>query len=148
MRDYGSPLDPGLPVVCLAGLSRNAADFGPLAEALSAGAAGQKRRVVAIDYRGRGLSDFDPDWQNYEVSVENADIGAMLTAAEVHAAIFVGTSRGGIHVMSLAVRRPGLILGALASWPDSAGEGWPRAGTASSVSDMAGRACWQTTRSS
>jgi pimeloyl-ACP methyl ester carboxylesterase len=113
MRDYGSPLDPGLPVVCLAGLSRNAADFGPLAEALSAGAAGQKRRAVAIDYRGRGLSDFDPDWQNYEVSVENADIDAMLTAAEVHAAIFVGTSRGGIHVMSLAVRRPGLVLGAV-----------------------------------
>jgi pimeloyl-ACP methyl ester carboxylesterase len=113
MRDYGSPLDPGLPLVCLAGLSRNAADFGPLAEALANGAAGRRRRVVALDYRGRGLSDFDPDWRNYEVGVENADIDAMLTAAEVHAAIFVGTSRGGIHVMSLAVRRPALVLGAV-----------------------------------
>ncbi len=113
MRDYGSPLDPGLPVVCLPGLSRNAADFGPLAEALAKGAAGQRRRVVALDYRGRGFSDFDPDWRNYNLSIENADIDAMLTAAEVHAAIFVGTSRGGFHVMSLAVCRPGLVLGAV-----------------------------------
>lgn len=113
MRDYGSPLDPGLPIVCLPGLSRNAADFGPLAEALAAGATGQRRRVVALDYRGRGLSDFDPDWRNYDLTVENADIDAMLTAAEVYAAIFVGTSRGGYHAMSLAVRRPGLVLGAV-----------------------------------
>ncbi len=113
MRDYGSPNDPGLPVVCLAGLSRNAADFGPLAEALAKGAAGQRRRVVALDYRGRGQSDFDPDWHNYNLAVENTDIDAMLTAAEVHEAIFVGTSRGGLHVMSLAVRRPGLLRAAV-----------------------------------
>ena len=113
MRDYGSPLDPGLPVVCLPGLSRNAADFAPLAEALANGAVGQRRRVVALDYRGRGLSDFDPDWRHYDLNIETADIEAMLTAAEVHAAIFVGTSRGGFHVMSLAVRRPGLLLGAV-----------------------------------
>ncbi|MFZ0730102.1 MAG: alpha/beta hydrolase [Methylovirgula sp.] len=113
MRDYGTALDRGLPVVCLPGLSRNAADFGPLAEALADGAAGERRRVVAIDYRGRGLSEFDPDWRNYEIPVENADIDAMLTAAEVHAAVFVGTSRGGFHVMSLAVRRPALVRGAV-----------------------------------
>lgn len=111
MRDYGA--GPGLPVVCLPGLSRNAADFDPLAEALASGAAGQRRRVVAIDYRGRGRSDFDPDWRNYEIPVENADIDAVLTAAEVHAAVFVGTSRGGFHVMALAVRRPALVRGAV-----------------------------------
>jgi pimeloyl-ACP methyl ester carboxylesterase len=113
MRDYGSPADPGLPVVCLAGLSRNAADFAPLAEALAGGAAGQRRRVVALDYRGRGLSDFDPDWRNYNVAVEGADIDAVLTAAEVHEGIFVGTSRGGLHIMSLAVRRPALLRAAV-----------------------------------
>src|SRR5579884_2462831 len=112
-RDYGSPADPGLPLVCLAGLSRNAADFGPLAEALAGGAAGSKRRVLALDYRGRGLSDFDPDWRNYEIPVENVDVEAMLTACEVDRAIFVGTSRGGFHVMSLAARRPNLVAGAV-----------------------------------
>src|SRR5665213_1581432 len=74
MRVYGSPIDPGLPVVCLPGLSRNAADFDPLARALAAGTGGRKRRVVTIDYRGRGGSDRDRDWGNYSIPVENADI--------------------------------------------------------------------------
>jgi pimeloyl-ACP methyl ester carboxylesterase len=112
-RDYGSPLDPGLPVVCLPGLARNGADFGPLAEALAAGAAGQRRRVVAVDYRGRGESDYDPDWRRYDLPVENADILAQLAALEVHEAIVVGTSRGGLHAMLLAAARPSLVRGAV-----------------------------------
>jgi pimeloyl-ACP methyl ester carboxylesterase len=113
MRDYGSPFDLGLPVVCLAGLSRNAADFGPLAAALAAGASGRRRRVVAIDYRGRGASESDANWRNYEIAVENADIAAMLTACEISEAIFIGTSRGGLHIMALAVRQPALLRGAV-----------------------------------
>ncbi len=113
LRDYGSPLDPGLPVVCLPGLARNGADFAPLAEALAAGAAGRKRRVVALDYRGRGESDFDRDWRHYDLSVEAADILAQLAAVEIHAAIFVGTSRGGFHAMALAAARPALVRGAV-----------------------------------
>ncbi len=113
MRDYGSRLDPGLPVVCLPGLSRNAADFGPLAAALAGGYSGRKRRVVAIDYRGRGASDRDHDWRNYDIAVENSDVVAILTAAEISEAIFVGTSRGGLHVMALAVQQPRFLRGAV-----------------------------------
>lgn len=113
LRDYGSPLDPGMPVVCLPGLARNGGDFGPLAESLAAGAAGKKRRVIAIDYRGRGESDFDRDWRHYDLTVEAADIIAQLSAVEVHEAIFVGTSRGGLHIMLLAARRPALVRGAV-----------------------------------
>lgn len=113
MRDYGTAADPGLPVVCLPGLSRNAADFGPLAEALADGASGKKRRVIAIDYRGRGLSEFDPDWQHYSLKVENADIVAMLVASEIHTAVFVGTSRGGLHTMALGATRPELVRGVI-----------------------------------
>lgn len=113
LRDYGSPLDPGLPVVCLPGLARNAADFGPLAEALAGGAATQKRRVVALDYRGRGESAYDPDWRHYDVPVESADILAQLAAVEIHEAIFVGTSRGGLHIAVLAAARPALVRGAV-----------------------------------
>jgi len=109
VRDYGSPLDPGMPVVCLSGLSRNSADFGPLASALSKGLAGEKRRVLALDYRGRGLSDYDRNWQNYSLEVENDDVLAILTAAEIERAIFIGTSRGGLHVMLLSARRPTVI---------------------------------------
>jgi len=37
VREYGSMLDPGVPVVCLAGLTRDSVDFGRLASALAAG---------------------------------------------------------------------------------------------------------------
>ena len=55
-RHYGSPDAPGIPVVCLPGLTRNSADFDPLASVLAAGGAGKPRRVLSLDYRGRGRS--------------------------------------------------------------------------------------------
>jgi pimeloyl-ACP methyl ester carboxylesterase len=111
-RRYGAPQDTGLPVVCLPGLSRTAADFGPLASALCAGlVGGRRRRVLALDYRGRGLSDHDPDWRNYSMPVENDDILAVLTAAGVERAVIVGTSRGGLHAMLLSATRPSVIAG-------------------------------------
>ena len=54
-REYGDAAAPALPVLCLPGLARTAADFEPLALAL-AGDADAPRRVVAIDSRGRGRS--------------------------------------------------------------------------------------------
>jgi pimeloyl-ACP methyl ester carboxylesterase len=51
-RCYGRRSAPALPVVCLPGLARTAEDFVALASAL----AGKARRVIALDYRGRGLS--------------------------------------------------------------------------------------------
>jgi pimeloyl-ACP methyl ester carboxylesterase len=61
LRAYGRRLAPrlaGLPVMCLAGLSRTLQDFDALARAL-AGDAAAPRLVLALDYRGRGLSDYD-----------------------------------------------------------------------------------------
>jgi pimeloyl-ACP methyl ester carboxylesterase len=113
VRDYGSPLDPGIPVVCLAGLTRNSADFGPLASALASGLNGAKRRVLALDYRGRGFSEYDRDWKNYSLDIENSDLLSVLTALEIDAAIFIGTSRGGLHTMLLSATRPTVIRGAV-----------------------------------
>ena len=72
-RHYGARTAPGLPVVCLPGLSRTEADFEELAETLAADSA-RPRRVVALDYRGRGLSEFDRDPANYNFAVELADV--------------------------------------------------------------------------
>jgi pimeloyl-ACP methyl ester carboxylesterase len=94
------------PVVCLPGLARTAADFDALATRLNG-----TRRVAAFDYRGRGLSAWDPNPKNYDLMVENADILSALTAAEIGEAIFVGTSRGGIHAMILSATRPAAIRG-------------------------------------
>ena len=99
-------------MVCLPGLARTTADFDLLARAL-AGDAARPRRVLALDYRGRGLSDHDPDPDNYSIPVELDDVLAVLTARGIGSAAFVGTSRGGLLVMALAATRPGMIAGAV-----------------------------------
>ena len=113
-RDVGRGESGALPVVCLPGLTRTTADFDVLAAHLSGGgAAGPPRRVVSIDYRGRGGSDHDPKPEHYTVPVEAGDVLAVLAAAEVAEAVFVGTSRGGIITMVLSSFRPDLIRGAV-----------------------------------
>ncbi|MBV1701654.1 MAG: alpha/beta hydrolase [Hyphomicrobiales bacterium] len=110
-RDYGMAQSGPLPIVCLAGLSRNSVDFHALALALSAGTYGVPRRVLSLDYRGRGLSDYDVNWNHYDVKVESGDVLSVLTALSVDRAIFIGTSRGGLNAMVLAMMRPALMAG-------------------------------------
>src|SRR5205807_2180506 len=101
-----------LPIVCLAGLTRSGMDFHELAHAFSTHAA-EPRLVVAIDSRGRGRSDFDPDPAHYSFPVELNDVLTVLTALEIGPAVFLGTSRGGILTMLLGAARPGAIGGAI-----------------------------------
>jgi pimeloyl-ACP methyl ester carboxylesterase len=109
-RCYGRRSTHALPVVCLPGLARTAADFDTLAAALSSDD-GRPRRVIALDYRGRGQSEYDRDPANYNIQVELADALAVVAALDATPAIFVGTSRGGILAMLLAVVRPSAIAG-------------------------------------
>lgn len=111
-RCYGRASAPGTPVVCLPGLARTSADFDVLATALSRDGP-HPRRVIALDYRGRGLSQYDRDPANYSLPVELADVLAVATALETLPAIFIGTSRGGILTMLLAAVRPSAIAGAV-----------------------------------
>jgi pimeloyl-ACP methyl ester carboxylesterase len=111
VRRYGER-GRGLPIVCLPGLTRNGADFHELATALTRDAA-QPRLVFAIDSRGRGRSDNDPNPDNYSFPVELADVTAVITALEIGPAIFLGTSRGGILAMLLGAARPTAIAGAI-----------------------------------
>jgi pimeloyl-ACP methyl ester carboxylesterase len=112
VRDYGDRRSRRLPMVCLPGLSRTAEDFAPLATAV-AGHATEPRRVLALDYRGRGSSDYDPNPIHYAIHVELADIIAVLVACGAIPAVIVGTSRGGIHAMMLATKQPGAVAGAV-----------------------------------
>lgn len=100
------------PVVCLAGLTRNAADFHALARHLSQHETAP-RRVIALDYRGRGESGYDANWENYDPRVEAQDALDYLTAVGAHDAIFVGTSRGGLVIFALAAMRPTLVRAAI-----------------------------------
>ena len=84
---------------------------GRLAAALTA--PGEPRRVIALDYRGRGLSDYDRDPANYNFHVEMADVLAVMTALDALPAVFVGASRGGILTMLMAAVRPTALAGAV-----------------------------------
>jgi len=109
-RCFGQRGAPALPVVCLPGLARTVEDFDTLANALASDAV-TPRRVIAIDYRGRGQSDYDRNPANYNFQVELADVLAIIAALDAGRAIFVGTSRGGILAMMLAAVRPTAIAG-------------------------------------
>ena len=110
VREYGACTAPALPVVCLPGLARTTADFDPLAAAL-AGDAEHPRRVLALDYRGRGLSDYDPDPDRYSIAIELEDVVTVLTACAAASVVLVATSRGGLIAMALAAVRPTAIAG-------------------------------------
>ncbi|OCW58005.1 hydrolase [Hoeflea olei] len=97
-----------LPVVCLPGLTRNAADFHDLAVLLSSDTE-TPRRVVSFDYRGRGLSAWDKDPSRYTILVEADDVIAGMAALGLEHAIFIGTSRGGLIMHALAAMRPTLM---------------------------------------
>lgn len=91
-----------IPVLCLPGLSRNTRDFKDIAVFL------QKlgHRVVALDYRGRGESDWDPDWRNYALPIEEKDIDAAIVTLGLTRFAILGTSRGGLHALAMARRYP------------------------------------------
>lgn len=106
-RIYGAATQ-HVPVVCLPGLARTSADFHEIATHLSTHTQ-RPRRVVAMNYRGRGRSDFDQNPANYDVRVEMQDVQDVLTALGIHHAVIIGTSRGGLITMGLSAVRPGLI---------------------------------------
>jgi len=107
VRDYPGPSGSHrTPVLCLTGLTRNSRDYEPLAAHLSA-----DRRVICTDYRGRGRSDYDPVWQHYQPPTYVGDVGAILTALNLHRVIVVGTSLGGLVGMGLGLARPTALAG-------------------------------------
>jgi pimeloyl-ACP methyl ester carboxylesterase len=106
-RVYGDPASKKLPIVCLPGLTRNADDFDAMAEQLVARV--PARKIIALDYRGRGRSQFALDAAHYSVAVEAVDVRQVLAALGITRAIFIGTSRGGLITMLLALTAPELI---------------------------------------
>lgn len=104
-KDFG-PGQPGTPVICLPGLTRNSRDFEDLAERLSTG-----RRVLTIDFRGRGYSDYDTNWNNYHPGTYVQDVWTLLDQLGIDSVIVVGTSLGGLCAMRMARGRPQRIAG-------------------------------------
>lgn len=104
--DYGDPAAPGLPLLCLSGVTRNGADFHSLALRLSRG-----RRVVCLDYRGRGRSDWDRSGKSYRPEVYLDDLRHLLAALGLGRVVVCGTSLGGFLAMGLGIMTPSALAG-------------------------------------
>ena len=115
LRDYDPGADASadrLPVICLPGLTRNARDFHAIALILSRDPVAP-RRVIALDYRGRGLSDWDENKANYNLAVEARDVVEACAFLNIERAAFIGTSRGGLILHLLAGMKPNLLAAAV-----------------------------------
>ncbi|PHP27259.1 alpha/beta fold hydrolase [Limimaricola cinnabarinus] len=94
----------GLPLLCLPGLSRNAADFDHVAPHLGG------VRLIRPDYRGRGRSD-RADPASYTVGQEARDVLALMDHLRLERAAILGTSRGGLIAMALAASAKRRLIG-------------------------------------
>ena len=106
-RDYPGSADKP-PLLCLPGLTRNAKDFADLAERYS-----PRFRVIAPDFRGRGMSEYDPVPARYLPPTYAHDVIELMDQLAIDRAIFIGTSLGGLVTMLMAVMAPQRVAAAI-----------------------------------
>jgi pimeloyl-ACP methyl ester carboxylesterase len=106
-RDYPANGD-ATPILCLAGLTRTSRDFEPLAQWLAG-----TRRLIMMDYRGRGRSAYAADPTTYRPDVELADALRLLDDLGIERVNVIGTSRGGIIAMIMAAQASQRLNGVL-----------------------------------
>lgn len=97
----------GQPLLCLAGLTRCSRDFEFLRPHVT------DLRLIRLDYRGRGQSDYDPDYRNYNVLREAHDAIELLDHLALDRVSVLGTSRGGMIAMALAASHPDRLAGVI-----------------------------------
>ena len=106
-RDLGN--DNGQYVIlCLPGLTRNSRDFEKLASQLAV-----KNRVICPDLRGRGLSEYDKNWQNYHPLTYAKDIWTLLDKLSIKKVAIIGTSLGGLIAMVMAYQNSNRLVGVI-----------------------------------
>ncbi|SEW29961.1 Pimeloyl-ACP methyl ester carboxylesterase [Cognatiyoonia koreensis] len=100
---YYSQAGEGIPVIALAGLTRNGGDFDHVAPHMPV-------RFIRLDYRGRGKSDW-ADPSTYTIPQEAEDTLALMDHLGLKQAAILGTSRGGLIAMLLAATVKDRLLG-------------------------------------
>ncbi|WP_179950174.1 alpha/beta fold hydrolase [Burkholderia sp. MSMB1826] len=92
-------------VVMLHGLRSYAHTWAPVAAALA-----DRYRVVALDQRGRGLSDWDPR-RDYYAPAYVRDLDALVRALDLRRFVLVGHSMGGANAFVYAAAQPERLAG-------------------------------------
>ncbi|MEN8891653.1 alpha/beta fold hydrolase [Planktotalea arctica] len=95
----------GLPLLCLSGLTRDSRDFEYVLPYLKG------CRVIRLDYRGRGQSDWAEDFSTYNIMREAQDAVELLDHLGLEKAAILGTSRGGLIAMGLAATLKARLIG-------------------------------------
>lgn len=94
----------GIPVLCLAGLTRNGTDFDYVRPHLA------DSRMIALDCRGRGRSDWASP-ETYTIETETRDVLELLDHLALDRVAILGTSRGGLIALLLAATAPDRLSG-------------------------------------
>lgn len=99
--DWGNPGAP--PILMLHGMAQSAHTWDFSALALS-----DRFRVLALDQRGHGDSDWAPDG-DYSLDAHLRDISAFVEAMGLRDLVMVGLSMGGRNAFSFAALHPDLV---------------------------------------
>ncbi len=88
------------PLLCLHGITQTAHSWDEVAAELAAGL-----RVVCLDQRGHGDSDWAPDG-DYTRQTQAADVAAITAALALPPFVLAGMSMGGINAITFAATHP------------------------------------------
>jgi pimeloyl-ACP methyl ester carboxylesterase len=102
-RDYVHP-SPRATVLCMHGLTRNSADFEGIADHLA-----RDYRLIVVEQRGRGHSQWDDHHENYQPAVYVRDMFTLLDHLGLEQVVLLGTSLGGLMSMIMTAMQPGRI---------------------------------------
>jgi len=97
-----------LPLICLAGYTRNMTDFAEFVTLFQA-SMGADWPLLLVDLRGRGRSSDRTNRDAYSTTSDAEDVLALVRMLAIDAAIVVGQGHGGQVAMALALRRPALL---------------------------------------
>lgn len=93
-------------ILCMHGLTRNSRDFELVADHLA-----DRYRVIVVEQRGRGDSEWDSNYQNYNPQTYVQDMYTLLGSLGVDKVALIGTSLGGLMSMMMRAMTPDRIVG-------------------------------------
>lgn len=103
-RDYAGPAPDAPVVLCMHGLTRNSRDFARIAPTLAL-----THRVIVVEQRGRGRSEYDDQVERYVPATYIGDMFELLGQLGIDQCATIGTSMGGLMAMAMNALNPALF---------------------------------------